>query len=58
MLVAALMVEYNIDIKNVVRHSDIDPERKQDPGSKFPWELFKKDVVEAVKHVQKLKSNG
>ena len=26
------------DIKTVVRHSDVDPERKVDPGDGFPWE--------------------
>lgn len=28
-------------IHEVVRHSDIDPERKQDPGSGFRWNEFK-----------------
>ena len=31
-------------ITDVVRHSDISPERKVDPGDGFPWELFKKDI--------------
>lgn len=28
----------------VVRHSDIDPSRKVDPGAGFPWEVFLKDI--------------
>ncbi len=28
------------DIEADVRHSDIDPDRKQDPGRGFPWDLF------------------
>jgi len=28
------------DIEEIVRHSDIDPTRKKDPGAGFPWQLF------------------
>lgn len=31
------------DIK-IVRHSDISPERKVDPGKGFPWGMFLEDV--------------
>lgn len=31
-------------ITDVVRHSDISPERKIDPGNGFPWALFQKDI--------------
>lgn len=37
-----LIKEYNIT--EVVRHSDIDPDRKSDPGDGFPWETFLNDV--------------
>ena len=33
------------DIEDIVRHSDIDPGRKRDPGRGFPWTLF----LEAVR---------
>ena len=36
----AWMTKHNITIDNVVRHSDIDPARKKDPGEGFPWEDF------------------
>ncbi len=32
-----VMVRNKINDFNVVAHSDIAPERKQDPGEKFPW---------------------
>lgn len=31
-------------ITKVVRHSDLSPERKVDPGDGFPWEMFKTDI--------------
>lgn len=31
-------------IQRVVRHSDIDPERKEDPGTGFDWEYFKSKI--------------
>jgi len=31
-------------ITEVLRHSDISPERKVDPGDGFPWAMFIKDV--------------
>jgi len=32
------------DIEAIVRHSDIDPDRKKDPGAGFPWELFLSEI--------------
>ena len=37
-----LIKEYKIDIKNILGHSDIAPERKKDPGEKFPWKYISK----------------
>lgn len=31
-------------IKKIVRHSDLSPERKVDPGDGFPWQQFLNDV--------------
>lgn len=31
-------------ITEVVRHSDISPERKVDPGNGFPWAMFRHDI--------------
>ena len=41
-----LIKKYKINLKNILGHSDIAPERKKDPGEKFPWEyLAKKKLV-------------
>ena len=40
-----LIRKYNIKSKNILGHSDIAPQRKKDPGEKFPWKyLFKNNV--------------
>ncbi len=40
-----LIKKYKIKSKNILGHSDIAPERKKDPGEKFPWkELAKQDI--------------
>ena len=40
-----LIKKYKINYKNILGHSDIAPERKKDPGEKFPWEhLFKNKI--------------
>ena len=45
-LCRSLMSKYFISKKNVVGHSDIAPDRKKDPGEKFPWEfLAKKNIA-------------
>jgi N-acetylmuramoyl-L-alanine amidase len=36
-LLRAIIKKYKIDLKNILGHSDIAPERKKDPGEKFPW---------------------
>ena len=36
-LLKKLIKIYNIDLKNILGHADISPDRKKDPGEKFPW---------------------
>jgi len=33
------------DIEKVVRHSDLSPERKKDPGDGFKWQYFKDQLI-------------
>ena len=40
-----LIEKYKIDRKNILGHSDIAPNRKKDPGEKFPWQYFAKYKV-------------
>ena len=37
-----LIRKYKIDKKNILGHSDIAPDRKKDPGEKFPWKYLAK----------------
>ena len=37
-----LIRKYRIDKKNILGHSDIAPNRKKDPGEKFPWKYLAK----------------
>ncbi len=40
-----LINKYKIQKKNILGHSDIAPQRKKDPGEKFPWKfLYKKKI--------------
>ena len=41
-LLKFLMKNYKITKENVLGHSDIAPERKKDPGEKFPWRILAK----------------
>ena len=41
-LLKFLMVKYKINRKNILGHSDIAPNRKKDPGEKFPWKELAK----------------
>ena len=40
-----LIKKYNISLKNILGHSDIAPERKKDPGEKFPWQYLSQNKV-------------
>ena len=41
-LLKYLMKKYNINKKDILGHSDVAPDRKKDPGEKFPWEILAK----------------
>ena len=41
-LIKKLIKKYNINLENILGHSDIAPERKKDPGEKFPWKELAK----------------
>ena len=40
-----LIKKYNINLKNILGHSDIAPERKKDPGENFPWQYLSQNKV-------------
>ena len=40
-----LIKKYKINLKNILGHSDVSPERKKDPGEKFPWEYLSRNKV-------------
>ena len=39
-LLKLLIKKYQINVDNILGHSDIAPERKKDPGEKFPWKIL------------------
>ena len=41
-LLRFLIVKYRVNCKNILGHSDIAPNRKKDPGEKFPWKELAK----------------
>ena len=54
LLLKKLIFIYKISPKNILGHSDIAPNRKKDPGEKFPWKiLFKKGFINWHKLVEK-----
>ena len=40
-----LIKKYKISSRNILGHSDVAPQRKKDPGEKFPWEYLSKKKV-------------
>ena len=47
-----LIKKYNINQKNILGHSDIAPERKKDPGEKFPWKYLAKNKISLWHNLQ------
>ena len=41
-LIRFLSKEYKINKRNILGHSDIAPDRKKDPGERFPWKYLAK----------------
>ena len=41
-LLRLLIKRYRVNSKNILGHSDIAPNRKKDPGEKFPWKELAK----------------
>ena len=41
-LLKYLIKKYKIKLNNILGHSDIAPNRKKDPGEKFPWKYLSK----------------
>ena len=40
-----LIKKYRINSQNILAHSDIAPERKKDPGEKFPWKHLSQNKI-------------
>ena len=40
-----LIQKYKISLQNILGHSDIAPQRKKDPGEKFPWKYLSKNKI-------------
>ena len=45
LLTKSLIKKYKIKSENILGHSDIAPNRKKDPGEKFPWEFLSKNKI-------------
>ena len=60
------MKKYKIKKQNILGHSDIAPNRKKDPGEKFPWaELSKSNLchwhglnIKKIRNYRKIKLNS
>ena len=44
-LIKDLKKTFKIDRKDILGHSDIAPDRKKDPGEKFPWSFLAKNKI-------------
>jgi len=53
-----LIKKYKIKPQNILGHSDIAPNRKKDPGEKFPWEFLFKNRIGLWHNLDKKKLIG
>ena len=44
-LAKILIKKYKIKKHNIIGHSDVAPDRKMDPGEKFPWKILYKNNI-------------
>ena len=44
-LLKYLIYKYKVNLENILGHSDIAPDRKKDPGEKFPWKDLAKSKL-------------
>ena len=54
-LIKLLIKKYKINKRNILGHSDIAPDRKKDPGEKFPWEYLAKKNISIWHNLDKQK---
>ena len=54
-LLKFLIKKYNIKPNAILGHSDIAPERKKDPGEKFPWHELAKNKLSLVQNLNRKK---
>ena len=40
-----MIKKYKINPKNILGHSDVAPDRKKDPGEKFPWKYLSQKKI-------------
>jgi N-acetylmuramoyl-L-alanine amidase len=55
-LILELQNKYNISNANILGHSDIAPDRKIDPGPKFPWQRLFKNGIGLMPKIYKSKN--
>tara|TARA_Y100000996_G_C22523433_1_gene643419 strand:- start:120 stop:851 length:732 start_codon:yes stop_codon:yes gene_type:complete len=56
-LLKKLISTYKVKNKNILGHSDIAPERKKDPGEKFPWKELSKSKLAKWHNLSEKKIN-